>query len=298
MHLAYLILTVFLGQLLGSTGQDTVTQEDGAVTVKQGQPFHTTCKYHSSYFTALLWYQLRKGQAPQLISYQAGTGPRPSGRITTYLNTTSKSSVLRLEEVELSDTALYLCAVQDTLVQRASSAVQQPRAGRGCVSARLSLGKDPDGTPVLTRICIHTCVQWSDGFDYVRPDTPLGKGFWTTLTHFHPIVQSVRKEKYPLCLPGTLSIHAPALLLLAPRVLSRAQAWLCVAAWGALGAAPFAWTHVKHGFVCGSPLDSTALCVSLIGRECPDHARDSEHCPGPEQQRAAAAQAHEQPESG
>uniref|UniRef100_A0A8C9L336 Ig-like domain-containing protein n=1 Tax=Serinus canaria TaxID=9135 RepID=A0A8C9L336_SERCA len=99
--------------LQGTRGQDTVTQEDGPVTVKQGQPFHTTCKYHSRLFNALLWYQLRKGQAPQLISYQAGSGPRPSGRITTYLNTTSKSSVLKLEEVELlSDTALYLCAVQ------------------------------------------------------------------------------------------------------------------------------------------------------------------------------------------
>ncbi|NWR96644.1 TVA12 protein, partial [Motacilla alba] len=94
------------------TGQDTVTQDDGPVTVEQGHPFHTTCKYHTSAFSALLWYQVRKGQAPELVSYQAGPGPRRSGRITTHLNTTRKSSVLQLEEVELSDTALYLCAVQ------------------------------------------------------------------------------------------------------------------------------------------------------------------------------------------
>ncbi|NWT94935.1 TVA11 protein, partial [Urocynchramus pylzowi] len=94
------------------SGQTSVTQEDGAVTVKQGHTFHTTCKYEISGFTALLWYQLRKGQGPQLVSYQSGTGPRHSGRITTHLNTTDKSSVLQVEEVELSDTALYLCAVQ------------------------------------------------------------------------------------------------------------------------------------------------------------------------------------------
>ncbi|NXO46866.1 TVA11 protein, partial [Locustella ochotensis] len=94
------------------TGQNTVTQEHGPVMVKQGHPFHTTCKYQTNNFYSLLWYQLQRGQAPQLLSYQAGSGPRPSGRITTHLNTTGKCSVLQLEEVQLSDTALYLCAVQ------------------------------------------------------------------------------------------------------------------------------------------------------------------------------------------
>ncbi|NWV23513.1 TVA12 protein, partial [Origma solitaria] len=74
--------------------------------------FHSTCAYHTNNFNAMFWYQLRKGQAPQLLSYQAGTGPKHSGRISTHLNTTGKYSVLRLEEVEVSDSALYICAVQ------------------------------------------------------------------------------------------------------------------------------------------------------------------------------------------
>ncbi|OWK49590.1 T-cell receptor alpha chain V region CTL-F3, partial [Lonchura striata] len=115
MHLASLILSVLLARLLGATGQDTVTQDNGPVTVKQGHPFHTTCKYQSTNFGGLFWYQLQKGQAPQLLSYQAGSGPKHSGRITTHLNTTGKSSVLQLEEVELSDSAWYLCALRDTL---------------------------------------------------------------------------------------------------------------------------------------------------------------------------------------
>uniref|UniRef100_A0A8C3R149 Ig-like domain-containing protein n=1 Tax=Cyanoderma ruficeps TaxID=181631 RepID=A0A8C3R149_9PASS len=75
----------------------------------QGHTFHTTCKYQNSNFGGLFWYQLWKGQGPQLLSYQAGTGPKHSGRITTHLNTTGKSSVLRVQQVELSDSALYLC---------------------------------------------------------------------------------------------------------------------------------------------------------------------------------------------
>uniref|UniRef100_A0A8C6J492 Uncharacterized protein n=1 Tax=Melopsittacus undulatus TaxID=13146 RepID=A0A8C6J492_MELUD len=84
------------------------------------------CSHHNLPRTDFIhWYRQFPGRGPEfLVSAVQGSKQLqdPKGRLSVAAD--RKYSLLKLQEVALSDSALYLCAGQDTLVQEAASAVQ------------------------------------------------------------------------------------------------------------------------------------------------------------------------------
>ncbi|CAB1440339.1 unnamed protein product [Pleuronectes platessa] len=105
----------------GRAQQDMVQQPGGDVTATGGEAATLGCRYvSSSTSVSLLWYKQEGTNNPTfiLIRFQVGEGNTADDfreRFSSTLNSTSRSSPLKIQKLQPSDSAVYYCALSSTV---------------------------------------------------------------------------------------------------------------------------------------------------------------------------------------
>uniref|UniRef100_A0A8C4LW68 Ig-like domain-containing protein n=1 Tax=Equus asinus asinus TaxID=83772 RepID=A0A8C4LW68_EQUAS len=127
---------VILLMLRGTNG-DSVTQTEGPVILPEGAPLTLNCTYQSSYSFSLFWYVQYQNKEPQLLLKSSSENQGADSRgFQATLNRSDSSFHLQKPSVQVSDSAVYYCALRDTVrgIQGELSTNPEGAGGPGCGS--------------------------------------------------------------------------------------------------------------------------------------------------------------------
>ena len=96
---------------------------DGQVTFSEGTSVTVNCTYSTSGYRALFWYVQYPGEGPVLLlkAMKANDKETNKGFEATY-NAKTTSFHLEKASVQESDSAVYFCALSDTMTETAGGA--------------------------------------------------------------------------------------------------------------------------------------------------------------------------------
>ncbi|KAJ1078959.1 hypothetical protein K5549_013262 [Capra hircus] len=127
-HSVLLIILIFRG-----TNGDSVTQTEGPVTVSEGALMTLNCTYQATYSNVyLFWYIQHLNKAPQVLlkGLTADKKVEHEGFQATLVQS-DRSFHLQKRAVQASDSAVYYCALSDTVTQGCGGAEHKPRVQMG-----------------------------------------------------------------------------------------------------------------------------------------------------------------------
>ena len=124
--------------ILGGTSGDSVNQTKGPVTLLEGKTLTLNCIYQTSYGYSvyLFWYVQYQKKEPILLLKSSSDNQEVHNRgFHAKPVKTNSSFHLTKHSVQMSDSAVYYCAVSDTVLEAAGGAEHNPeecRWGTGC----------------------------------------------------------------------------------------------------------------------------------------------------------------------
>lgn len=127
-HLMASFSLLFPGLIAG----DTISPELDQVSGTEGQSVKLRCNYETTEdYVYLYWYKhLSDLQAPQFILWKRAKGDNteyiPDNRYES--QTSDSTTELTIRTLTLADTALYYCALRNTVIQSVEEAVQKAEA--------------------------------------------------------------------------------------------------------------------------------------------------------------------------
>ncbi|XP_053186885.1 T cell receptor alpha variable 38-2/delta variable 8, partial [Scomber japonicus] len=117
-----LFISVLLAAMcLECRAQDNVLQPKGDVTATKGEPVILECEYNtSSTQPNLFWYKQDGNNRPKFILSrykldEGNTVDEFKERFSSTLDSTSRSVPLKIQKLQLSDSAVYYCALRPTV---------------------------------------------------------------------------------------------------------------------------------------------------------------------------------------
>ena len=108
-----------------------MTQTKGVVTLPEKAPLTLKCTYQSSYPVVLFWYVQYQNKELELL-LRSSLGNQVTSRGFEATHTSNDSSFhLQKSSVQTSDSAVYYCALRDTVREAAGGAERKPKGTDG-----------------------------------------------------------------------------------------------------------------------------------------------------------------------
>ena len=108
-----------------------MSQTEGPVTVSEGALLTLNCTYQTTYSGSYhFWYVQHFNKAPQLLLKGSMTNERPEHEGFQATLKSDSSFHLQKRAVQASDSAVYYCALSDTVREGCRGAEHKPKGSR------------------------------------------------------------------------------------------------------------------------------------------------------------------------